>query len=298
MTIHFRVHTQVDGILNLGVLTGKPEAFRFPGGEWHLRNLPEIPSNRGQVTFIADWRGADMDEYAQVALWADLAHRANFWHQDRQGFRFVLWAPYLPAARADKGYPLGSAVYARMINSLSAHHVVGIDPHSSVITRQISGIRSVDVVPLVFRALQGLANTAPFDGVISPDKGAVHRAGAVAQALDVPLHVCDKARDQATGAILGLKVPPLDPKLRYLVVDDICDGGGTFALLADNIGLPREQLGLWVTHGIFSGHADQLRKSYSWIGTTDSHPGHNRVGVASAIVPCFIPLYETTFGVK
>lgn len=34
-----------------------PESFQYPGGEWNLRNIPEIPSDQGAVTLIADIRG-------------------------------------------------------------------------------------------------------------------------------------------------------------------------------------------------------------------------------------------------
>ncbi|ACH62228.1 phosphoribosyl pyrophosphate transferase [Mycobacterium phage Myrna] len=296
MTVHLRIHTEAQGML-----AGQyPESFQYPGGEWNLRNIPEIPSDQGAVTLIADVRGADPNDLVKAALWADVADSANFWHAGRVDFSFVLMMPYLPAARADKrdtdNSPVGANIYARFIRGIAADRVITIDPHSSYMPRLFRNLRVASPVGLVRNALEGFAPA--FDAVICPDKGAVDRADAVAIMMGVPVYTCDKQRDLETGKILGLKVPPLDPKRRYLVVDDICDGGGTFALLADKIGLPREQLGLWVTHGIFSGRADELRKSYGWIGTTDSHPGHNRVGVATTIVPCFMTMYNQMSGVK
>jgi ribose-phosphate pyrophosphokinase len=108
----------------------------------------------------------------------------------------------------------------------------------------------------------------------------------VAADLGVDLYIADKKRDFDTGKILGIEMTePLPKTGRYLVVDDICDGGGTFMGLANAIDLPKDQLGLWVTHGIFSGNAHLLRDHYRNIYTTDSHPGNNRVGVATMVVP-------------
>jgi ribose-phosphate pyrophosphokinase len=57
------------------------------------------------------------------------------------------------------------------------------------------------------------------------------------------------------------------------VVDDICDGGGTFALLRDAMP-PEVSLDLWVTHGGFTGpeHSRQALAGYHRVHTTDSLP--------------------------
>lgn len=282
MTVHLRLHTEKEGMLE-GVY---PEAFQFPGGEWHLRDIPEIPLDQGAVTFIADWRGADLNDLVKAALWADVARR----NIDSWDTRFVLMMPYTPAARADRGVPLGVSVYSRLVRSLNADRIITLDPHSPQTERSyvLSSMRVADVLPLIKEALY---SDKPWNGVISPDKGAVNRAGHVAEQLGVPLVVADKTRDFDTGKIIDLTIPELDPWGRYLVVDDICDGGGTFTLLASKTGLPKEQLGLWVAHGIFSGNARLLRQHYGWIGTTDSHPGCFQLGVATVVVPCFSTMY-------
>lgn len=301
MTVHLRIHTQ-----DRGMLPGLyPEPFQYPGGEWSLRNIPDVPGDQGQVTFIADVRGASTDDLLKAALWADVAHRGNFWHESRKDPKFVLMVPYLPAARADKAdtskSPVGASVYASLIRAMGADEVITIDPHSPFMPRLIHPgltrkVTEVSHLGLLREALESRGRE--FDAIICPDRGAELRADAVAQMMGKPLIPCDKHRDPETGKILGLKVPPMDPQLRYLVVDDICDGGGTFALLAEKIGLPREQMGLWVTHGIFSGNAHLLREHYGWIGTTDSHPGTPRpVAVWDTQVPCFMAMFNK-MGVK
>lgn len=290
MPTHLRVHTEAKGML-AGLY---PEAFQFPGGEWHLRNIPPIPTDQGAVTLIADVRGADPNDLVKAALWADVAHRANFDDANRVDYRFVLMCPYLPGARADKGTPRGASVYAHLIRSMSPHRVIALDPHSPEIIHVLGlggGVRIADHNPLIVEAVDGIT----FDGLICPDAGAkerVHNTALRLGGLDV--YHAEKHRDFDTGKLSGFKMVDVLPRSgKYLVVDDICDGGGTFMGLAQATGLSRDQLGLWVTHGIFSGRADHLRSDYRWISTTDSHPGSNRIGVATCIVPCFMTMLDS-----
>jgi ribose-phosphate pyrophosphokinase len=263
-------------------------SFQYPGGELHLKDVDNLLRDPRAV-WVADVRGAVLDDLGYAALLADVAHQ-------RQA-PFVLFYPYLPAGRSDhvgSPDPLGVRVYADLVASFNPQQVIGIDPHSHISARYYRNLTALDPTPLVMQSLEGDLMTRGYgqdhphhwwDGVIAPDKGAVERAGKVAEALGRPLFTADKVRVQYTGKIESITPPEgLDPGGQYLVVDDICDGGGTFIGLAKAMGLSREQLGLWVTHGIFSGNAQNLRGYYNRIYTTDSHPGHNRVGVATSVV--------------
>ena len=276
MTIHMRVHTSLRGLLP-GVY---PESFQFPGGEWHLRDIPSFPEDE-KVTLIADVRGADAVDLLKAALWSNVAGGTH---------GFILMLPYLPAARADRGVPLGARVYAKMIGSMDADAVIGLDPHSEMITEEIRNLKIADHHDLVIGAI---GNDRLYDALICPDKGAIERTEALAARMGLDVYYAEKHRDFETGKITGIEIPKPPPAHgRYLIADDICDGGGTFMGLAD--ALPSDRLGLWVTHGIFSGKADRLRGSFEHIYTTDSHPGHNRVGVATTIVPCFHSMFDAT----
>jgi len=94
----------------------------------------------------------------------------------------------------------------------------------------------------------------------------------------------EKKRDFETGQLTGFTCEEL-LEGRYLVVDDICDGGGTFRGLAAATGLPKENLDLWVSHGVFSGAAGELNNHYGNIFCTDSHPGHTNPEVNASILP-------------
>ncbi|MCV7174909.1 phosphoribosyltransferase family protein [Mycolicibacterium sphagni] len=284
MTVHFQAIQ--NGVLNPDL--EMPELFQFPGGEWHLHNVPTRarlfstePQNviEDEVEWVAVVHGADTNDYVAAALLGDMARQ--------RGENFYMLVPYLPAARADRGNPLGARVYADLINNCGGT-VYTLDAHSDTMPDLVDFCHDLPVIDIIGDALASRHRT--YDAVISPDKGAVDRAGAVATILGVDLHIGEKRRDFSTGRIYKLEVPRLPENGRYLVVDDICDGGRTFMELAIQSGF--RTMDLWVTHGIFSGDAPNLRNFYEEIFTTNSHPGHNRVGVATHIEPVWPYMFK------
>ncbi|QIG58671.1 phosphoribosyl pyrophosphate transferase [Gordonia phage DatBoi] len=242
--------------------------FQFPGGEWHIDLGKSNLDDDAEYRWIAEVRGASADDLVVANMLADIARECL---EEK-----VLLIPYLPAARADRGVPLGLAVYGDIINTGKWDKVLALDVHNPVAARHsIKKLVYMTSAPL---AAATVAHQDTFTGVIAPDAGATDRAGDVAGLLGVELIVADKKREFATGKILGITCPPIDPSGNYLVVDDICDGGGTFMGLADATGLDRDRLSLWVTHGIFSGNSSQLWEKYKAIYTTDSHPGSGQLG--------------------
>lgn len=244
------------------VQVGDP--FQFPGGEAHVVLKPTATV---QIAFV---QGADGNDLFKLAMWADACKRHG-------GLKTILALPYLPGARQDRGEPLGAKVYADFINSLGIDRVVTLDPHSDVAPALYDRLTVVPLTALpIWDQLKG-----KYTGVIIPDVGAVKRAQAVADKLGVPTIQASKKRDFATGKLSGFECDPMPVIGRYLVVDDICDGGGTFLGLAEVIN-PYQKLDLWVTHGIFSKGMDALQLRYSEIYNTSSHPGYsnnpNRAG--------------------
>ncbi|QIK63332.1 ribose-phosphate pyrophosphokinase [Leucobacter viscericola] len=244
------------------------EPFRFPGGEWHLR----VPT--AEAPAFARVTGCDANDLVVLGLWADWVHSL--------GHRAVAHLPYLPAARADRGTPFGAQVYANLINTCNLDEVVVFDPHSPVAPSLINNVRIVESTAVIAERVIPSGN---YEAILAPDAGAVHRAQLVADRMGLPLFTATKSRDFDTGKLTGFHAPENLPRLgRVLVVDDICDGGGTFMGLAKATGLHRDQLDLWVSHGIFSGRAPQLRESYGTVFTTDSHPGAANPEVAAEII--------------
>ncbi len=109
--------------------------------------------------------------------------------------------------------------------------------------------------------------------LVSPDGGALKKIYKLSEHLaGMPVVECGKTRDVLTGKLSGFKVyaDNLDGA-SCLVVDDICDGGGTFTGLAEALkSKGAGQLFLAVSHGIFSKGVDVLTGYYDHIYTTTS----------------------------
>lgn len=173
--------------------------------------------------------------------------------------------PYFPGARQDRLNPTGDALFtaksvAMEINRRGFPSVTVIDPHSDVVPALVDRCRVVQLVDAI----------GPLDrytAVIAPDGGAEKRAAKVAQKLGLPLMHAWKTRNVTDGSLSGFGVEPLDPEGLYLIVDDICDGGGTFLGLSE---IMNARAHLAVTHGVFSKGASTLLMNFEHIFTTDS----------------------------
>lgn len=181
--------------------------------------------------------------------------------------------PFVPGARQDRlndegDYLFTAKFVAGLINARKCNRVTILDPHSDVISSLIDNvevIKAVDCMEYMPEILDGR-----YDCVISPDAGAEKRAGAVAKALKVPLVHAWKTRDVATGAITGFGIENAAGYQHGLVVDDICDGGGTFVGMTGVLFAEMPTADLWVTHGIFSKGTKDLLMYYNKIYCTDS----------------------------
>lgn len=251
----------------------------FPAGERHIKTPGESNQTPSHVLIS----GADANDFVSAAMWIDHAHQG--------GHAVTAQIPYLPGARQDRGTPFGARVYANLINSMQADRVVCFDPHSAIMPSLINNLTVIHSDAVIAASLPN--HQRGYVGVIAPDAGAVDRARRAAVALEVPLYQATKVRDFATGKLSSFECEELPETGRLLVVDDICDGGGTFMGLAQATGLPKERLDLWVSHGVFSGRAAQLTGAYGEIFTTDSHPGHLNPEVNATVVPLAAFLVST-----
>ena len=94
--------------------------------------------------------------------------------------------------------------------------------------------------------------------VIAPDNGAAHKAKRFRSKIGVhsgvKLAQAKKSRDSETGKITGFEYEPIEDGSDCLIIDDICDGGGTFIGLAKFIkeNFNVATVSVFTTHGIYS----------------------------------------------
>jgi ribose-phosphate pyrophosphokinase len=172
-----------------------------------------------------------------------------------------LHVSYLLAARMDRvmldGEPFSLKVIASLLNQGNFKKIRIFDPHSEVATALIDRSYAVTNHLFVQDALQDYSKKHPREKhcLISPDAGALKKIHKLAQFLQVDDVVeCMKERDVKTGALTNFKAMTEGLHGRTcFIVDDICDGGGTFAGTAKM--LKEKGVGkvhLIVSHGIFS----------------------------------------------
>jgi len=253
--------------------------IEFPGGELHC-SIKNLPAECHILARIRSWQ--DMGELLTITNAIKNAHKTM-----DQPTELHLFIPYFPGARQDRianwGEPFTLKMYADLINAQGYDSVTIVDPHSDTCTALIDNVKVFDIAPI----LRNLVDKEGYDTIIIPDAGAAKKTFSYyfPDTTGLTFVQCLKKRNTETGKLSGFQVAgysPIGNGAKCLLVDDICDGGGTFIGLADEIseensefrknnpGLHHiEKLSLFVTHGIFSkgiGCLDVFDNVY----TTDS----------------------------
>jgi len=185
---------------------------------------------------------------------------------------------YLMAARMDRvmmdGEPFSLKIIAAILNQANFKKINIFDPHSEVSTALIERSYSITNKDFVKDCLADYLekNTANDYCLVSPDAGALKKIHKLAQQLNCNNVVeCMKERDVKTGQLTNFKVfsESLQNKTCF-IIDDICDGGGTFVGTAEALKkLGANKIVLIVSHGIFS-RGNKL-ENVDEIYTTDSY---------------------------
>jgi ribose-phosphate pyrophosphokinase len=192
--------------------------------------------------------------------------------------------PYFLGARSDRKFEAGTSNYLKtvicpIINAQNFSRVTVLDPHSDVLEACLNNYHKHNNHRLVKDALTKIDNK---DGaqsricLVSPDAGAYKKIFDVAKEFKIDnIVTASKVRDIKTGKILRTEIPTLDQHadLKYVIIDDICDGGRTFIELAKAIkgSRPSAKVYLVVTHGIFSAGFKELSQYFEGIYTTNSY---------------------------
>lgn len=267
------IEVLVENTLGNWVVDTDVKVFGFPGGEPHV-SFSRAFFARGH-RFAIDVRGKDASNLMGVLVTSDALRR--------KGAKYVaLLIPYLPGARQDRGAPLTAKVYADLINSAKFDQVVAIDPHSDVMPALLNNLQTVPLAKVWEPLFDKLNDLHP--ALLIPDQGAGKRVGEVAAAFGWPTVQAFKHRDSETGQLSGFTIDSIPKDITNIVVlDDICDGGGTFLGLYNAIREVNKSRAfrqmvfpyLAVTHGIFSRGLIELGQHFLTITTTDSFPTFN-----------------------
>lgn len=247
------------------------EMIQFSGGEMHIKLNNKIQYSLIDNVIITN-RFKNADDIMKVLIAKDAL--------ERKGIKnFDLFLPYIPYARQDRQCHEGESftlkVFANIINLAKFDSIIVFDSHSNVAPALLNN--SVNITNDFF-VKETYSDIIKFDNkdilLVSPDSGANHKSNELFTNLKLFKDIvkCDKKRSILDGKLSGFEVFADDLKGNpCLIVDDICDGGGTFLGLAEK--LKEKNAGniyLFVSHGIFSKGFDELQKYFKKIYTTNS----------------------------
>lgn len=233
-----------------------------------------LPLNPVKALISAKPSGSLPDLFFEIAQAVDVLRQLN------NRIEIILLMPYVPYARQDRSMQRNDArslkVFASLLNSLNLDKVVVVDAHSTVSCALINNVVEIEQHQLIGSSnvlhclLKGYV-------LVAPDAGSLKKIGKVAELIKPSGNVIlDKERDTTTGALSNFRIVDSDLSSlegrKCLIVDDLCDGGGTFigaAKVLKQAGA--SQVDLFVSHGIFSrGVENLLDNGIRHIFTTNS----------------------------
>lgn len=184
--------------------------------------------------------------------------------------------PYVPYARQDRVFTSGEAlplrVIGKMINGMGFKTVCVVDAHSTVTAACINRMYESDQYSVFAGVRQSFRETY----IVAPDQGASKKCEDFAKRVGAAgVITCAKNRDLRTGRIISFRViDDVPPNADLLVLDDLCDKGGTFLAVADELRKHEPaRLDLAVTHGLFT-HVDGVKpllQKFDKVFTTNSY---------------------------
>lgn len=244
--------------------------IRFPDGEVQLI-LDEI--NRKEPVEVT-MRIRNAEELFLFMQLSDILHRQEVEVE-------YLYIPYLMSARTDRVFdfnrPFSLKIVADIIRDMGARYTYIYEPHSDKCLRMIFA-QSKDITrDFAFYYVDKST-------ICYPDKGAQERYDLY---KNDGLLLCEKVRDVETGQLLSFKVtnPEEFKGGEITVVDDLCDGGGTFIGLAPKLReLNPTKLRLVVTHAVQRNGIERVAEVYDEVVITNSYEDWHEKDLPSNVI--------------
>ena len=234
--------------LCFGAKPGKVNIQKFSDGEFQPVFMESI---RGDYVFLIQSTFAPADNLMELLLMIDAAKRAS-------AYKIIAVIPYYGYARQDrKDKPrvaIGSKLVASLLERAGADRIITMDLHAP----QIQAFFDIPVdhldssaifIPYIQQLkLENLTFAAP-------DVGSTNRVREIASYFNCEMVICDKHRKRANEIASMVVIGDVAGR-DVVLIDDICDTGGTLAksasLLKDK---GARSVRAFCTHPVLSGKA-------------------------------------------
>ena len=242
----------------------KYNIFKFPDGEIQI-SLGEF-SRKDSV--CVECRITNSEELFILIQIIDILNR--------QDVKYFINIYYLMGMRMDRvmdfNRPFTLKIIIKLLENSNAEQIKILEAHSDVIYDYRFGTKfSSFLIPDIYK-LNKLSIQGDYQ-IVLPDAGAINR---YKHYFTSPIITCSKIREESTGKILEIKID--NPKdingSPLMIVDDLCDGGGTFCGIAEcfkKIGISKDKLNIKVTHMVNSKGIENLSKNFNHVWFTNSY---------------------------
>lgn len=236
--------------MSVGLVDARVE--RFNDGEIFVEVFENV---RGEDMFILQpTSNPANDNLMELLIISDALRRSS-------AARITAVIPYFGYARQDRRTkartPISAKLVANLIAEAGIERVLTLDLHAA----QIQGFFDIPVDNLYASPIFALDIEHHFKGrmdklmVVSPDVGGVARARELAKRINAPLAIVDKRREKV-GEVAEMTVIGDVSGHICIMVDDLCDTGGTHCKAADVlIAAGATEVHAYVTHGVLSSNA-------------------------------------------
>lgn len=220
---------------------------------WNKNNYPIFPRSNifpdGQVGLEFDEEPYHMEARVVSSLHLDIYLQCR-----NSGLQTLSTYPY--GGRSDRSiFKEGS--WCTVANNLLPIQEV-FEPHS--------GGENHWSLSIVEKILREEIRRLNIEVIALPDQGSFERYGKMIRKLGCDIYTFNKVRTSS-----GIKIEGDPVTKRCLVVDDLCDGGGTFISLRPYLG---KYAALYVSHGLFTQGINKILNLYQDIVTTNSYKDH------------------------
>lgn len=250
---------------------GRFERIRYPDGQISAKFIETWPP----VEYIIKERINSYEDLFYVRSIADCMPKGN-------ASMFKLFIPCMFGQRSDRRFEKFQSFDLKLItdiiNECKFSEVRIFDPHSDVTMALINNSVKVSPLEYVRQAANDIVEkqllTEGHYGIgdlllVSPDAGAFKKVFEFGKEMNLPVMGAMKHRDK-DGHVDLMFTHDVEEKV-CLIVDDLCDGGYTFLVLAEELRKHKAaKVYLYVSHGLFSKGLSKLQGVIDHIYCTNS----------------------------